>query len=31
MGRWNDLGRSLCAAFLETAESLLALRSSRVA
>ena len=31
MGRWNELGRSLCAAFLETAESLAALRSSRVA
>jgi hypothetical protein len=31
MGRWNELGRSLCAAFLETAESLSALRASRVA
>src|SRR6266852_1102284 len=31
MGRWNDLGRTLCAAFLATAESLLAQRSSRVA
>jgi len=31
MGRWNDLGRSLCAAFLETAESLLAQRAARVA